>query len=124
MIREEVIKWLESLKREIGKAENRTLWHYAESIDMAIEALSEPKTGWIPVSERLPDKDGSYLVTYPLLGRDLWISTMWYGTPLMPNRPVKGKCFYVSDGEWGDVPYDDVLAWMPLPEPYKKDSKV
>ena len=40
MTREEVIKWLESLKREIGKAENRTLWHYAESIDMAIETLS------------------------------------------------------------------------------------
>ena len=39
MTREEVVKWLESLKREIGKAENRTLWHYAESIDMAIEAL-------------------------------------------------------------------------------------
>ncbi len=48
MTREEVVKWLESLKREIGKAENRTLWHYAESIDMAIEALSEPKTGeWV-----------------------------------------------------------------------------
>ena len=41
MTREEVVKWLESLKKEIGKAENRTLWHYAEAIDMAIEALSE-----------------------------------------------------------------------------------
>ena len=30
---------MESLKREIGKAENRTLWHYAESIDMVIKAL-------------------------------------------------------------------------------------
>ena len=39
MTREEAIRWLESLKREIGKAENRTLWHYAESIDMAMEAL-------------------------------------------------------------------------------------
>ncbi len=39
MTREEVAKWLKSLKKEIGKAENRTLWHYAESIDMAIEAL-------------------------------------------------------------------------------------
>lgn len=39
MTREEVVKWLESLKRETGKAENRTLWHYAESIDMAIKAL-------------------------------------------------------------------------------------
>lgn len=43
MTREESIKWLESLKAEIGKAEHRTLWHYAEAIDMAIEALqTEP----------------------------------------------------------------------------------
>ena len=40
MTREEVVKWLESLKREVGKAENCTLWHYAESIDVAIKALS------------------------------------------------------------------------------------
>ena len=44
MTREETIKWLESLKAEIGKSEHRTLWHYAEAIDMAIEALTEPKT--------------------------------------------------------------------------------
>ena len=40
MTREETIKWLKSLKAEIGKSEHRSLWHYAESIDMAIEALS------------------------------------------------------------------------------------
>jgi hypothetical protein len=42
MTREEAIKWLESLKAEIGKSEHRTLWHYAEGIDMAIEALTQP----------------------------------------------------------------------------------
>jgi len=45
MTREEVVKWLESLKNEIGKAENRTLWHYAESIDMAIKALKAKTDG-------------------------------------------------------------------------------
>ena len=80
---------------------------------------TDRQTEWIPVSERLPEKDGRYLVTYPLLRRDdLWVATAWYGTPPMPSRPVKGKCFFVSDDEWGDVPYDDVVAWMPLPEPY------
>lgn len=39
MTREETIKWLKSLKAEIGKSEHRTLWHYAEAIDMAIEAI-------------------------------------------------------------------------------------
>lgn len=39
MMREECINWLKSLKTEIGKSEHRTLWHYAEAIDAAIEAL-------------------------------------------------------------------------------------
>lgn len=41
MTREDTIKWLESLKTEIGKSEYRALWHYAKAIDMAIEALKE-----------------------------------------------------------------------------------
>lgn len=45
MTREETVKWLESLKAEIGKSEHRTLWHYAEAIDMAIEAL-QTKVIW------------------------------------------------------------------------------
>ena len=45
MTRKEVVKWLESLKRETGKAENRSLWHYAESIDMAIKALKAKTDG-------------------------------------------------------------------------------
>ena len=44
MTREETIKWLESLKAEIGKSEHRTLWHYAEAIDMAIEAMENTPT--------------------------------------------------------------------------------
>ena len=40
MTREETIKWLDSLKTEISKPEHRTLWHYAEAIDMVIQALS------------------------------------------------------------------------------------
>ena len=30
----------------------------------------------------------------------------------------KGK-FYETDDEWGDVEYDDVTAWMPLPKSWK-----
>ena len=57
MTREEVVKWLESLKRETGKAENCALWHYAESIDMAIKALSpedRPTGEWIKATGMMP----------------------------------------------------------------------
>ena len=36
---EELVKWLESLKSEIGKIEYRSLWHYEQVLDMAIEAI-------------------------------------------------------------------------------------
>ena len=74
---------------------------------------------WIPCSERLPSEDGKYLVFYEgtIIGSNIEI--MWYGEPLMPNVDVYGKHFYRSDAEWGDIIYDEVVAWMPLPDPYK-----
>lgn len=66
--------------------------------DIAKEYGIEPNK-WIPVTERLPEKDGQYLVTvkkgYMLIG-------LWCG--------IKE--------DWGNV-----IAWMPLPEPYKEDGK-
>lgn len=57
MTKEETIKWLESLKAEIGKSEHRTLWHYAEAIDMAIEALkAEPELIRINLNELIKVK--------------------------------------------------------------------
>ena len=68
---------------------------------------------WIPVTERLPNESGSYLVTVPMDNGDSYVDALDYH---------KGK-FYEYDSEWGDIEYDDVLAWMPLPEPYKADRK-
>ena len=80
----------------------------------------EAVQGWIPCSEGLPIENGRYLVTFPLFTlQRTWIDILWYGNPTMPNRRVKGKCWYRTDDEWGDVVYDEVTAWMPLPTPYK-----
>ena len=51
---------------------------------------------WIPCSERLPDQNGKYLV----VGRQKAINILKFD----------GGRWY---GKWG------VVAWMPLPEPYK-----
>ena len=65
----------------------------------------QPATGkWIPVSERLPENRN----------QEVLISLEW-GIDI-------GR---YSDGEWHSEwinHYDDgnVLAWMPLPEPYKE----
>lgn len=64
---------------------------------------------WIPCTERLPSEQGQYLVTFPLCNGEPWVYVLSF---------CKGK-FYETDDEWGDVEYDDVTAWMPLPNPWK-----
>lgn len=72
-----------------------------------------------------PTEQGEYMVTLDSFGHK-HIDLFYYGKPLMPNRKVRGKCWYRSDDEWGDVVYDDkdILAWMPLPKPYREDGEV
>ena len=67
-----------------------------------------------------PTEQGEYMVTLDSFGHK-YIDLFYYGKPIMPNRKVRGKCWYRSDDEWGDVVYDDtdILAWQPLPKPYK-----
>lgn len=93
---------------------------YDERVEEA--EMSLPK--WIPVNERLPEKDGRYLVAYWLMKDYMWTSIAYFGKAFMPNRPMRGRYFYINDDEYGDVVWDDVLAWMPLPEQYREDSEV
>jgi hypothetical protein len=79
-----------------------------EKIIEAIPTADRPQE-WIPCSERLPSEQGQYLVTFPLCNGEPWVYILSFN---------KGK-FYETDDEWGDVEYDDVTAWMPLPKPWK-----
>ena len=70
-----------------------------------IEALpsAQPEQRWIPVSERLPEHNGRYLVTNTAWGRytvdwNLWMDGEW----LYPGNPI---------------------AWMPGPKAYQEDKK-
>ena len=64
----------------------------------------EKENGWIPVSDRLP-KDGTYITTLD-------------GELVGQEEPFTGMCG-IENGKWDDE--DCVIAWMPLPEPYKED---
>ena len=62
---------------------------------------------WVPVSERLPDYNEEVLITN---GKYVTIDTRYF----LENT---------EDGEaytWDINGWDDVSAWMPLPEPYKE----
>lgn len=63
---------------------------------------------WIPCSERLPENDDSVLAT-----------TAW-GDVTIAERvypPINDTCWFIHDGNT-NATIDDVVAWMPLPEPY------
>jgi hypothetical protein len=64
----------------------------------------EKEHGWIPVSERLPE-DGTYITTLD-------------GELVGQEEPFTGMCG-IENGKWEDE--DSVIAWMPLPEPYKEN---
>lgn len=107
MTNKEIVKWLQSLKSEIGKQNNQHLWNYAEVLDMAIKALQGDE--WIPVSDGLPVKNRLVLVTVPYK----------YLHPVTVARCNGDKRHYAGY----TYPDGDVLAWMPLPEPYREEDE-
>ena len=81
---------------------------------------------WIPVSERLPDDRKKCLVTF----RGGYVGIMCYASDLYGVDEYdfcdeKGKAgWYDYDRELGHYSRDDVIAWLPLPTPYKAEREV
>ena len=102
MTREKAISWLKELTWHEG--EDVPIYDEdVEAIKMGIKAL-EQKPKWIPVTEGLPEKDGLYLVSVKNDNLRRYSKTCWY-----------------SDKNW--FARHDVVAWQPLPQPYKAESE-
>lgn len=75
--------------------------------DMISDAPTiEPEPQWIPCSERLPDKNGEYLITLEMMD----------GTFEVDIEMFNGK-------KWNYYNKSEVIAWTKLPEPYKAESE-
>lgn len=76
--------------------------------------------GWIPVEERMPEEYGEYLVTIVPSAGYLWAKRIIANFSDLMGI-VKKPIFYT--GEVGKIDFEDitdmVIAWQPLPEPYK-----
>ena len=102
---------------------------FLEMIEQLQEDLEqdEKENGWIPASERLPEDERECLVTLEKV----------YGTPEtlfgIANYLKFGDAGYWNERKYGYLEWDKysdghggtkmykVIAWMPLPEPYKED---
>ena len=115
MTLDEQISFCEEKSKNIKlKAEPQTF----VDIKNSLEKLKNP---WIPVSERLPEEpeenpvfDGKYLEVY--------LVTTKYGSSEHDN-------VYSFRAFWNGINFTDgmnildVIAWMPLPEPYRESEE-
>lgn len=69
-----------------------------------------PTQEWIPCSERLPEETGLYLITFKAYGGGYAVTLLYYEKP---------KKYWTRENiyQFGN---DEVVAWMPLPKPYKE----
>ena len=85
----------------------RCQWRYADEV----KGLIEMEMNWIPVSERLPEHGQEVLGCE----KDGFITRYRYDA----EEPA---CWIDDHEEFFSL--DDVVAWMPLPEPYKQNEKM
>jgi hypothetical protein len=86
-----------------------------------------PEPHWIPVTERLPEEEDSIFARY--YGTDRWRKSMFRKksrevivTSVFEDGELHTEVAHTTDGEWHvgvNVVPRTVIAWMPLPEPYR-----
>ena len=105
-------KILERLEKErIILLENNL--HQAIALNFAKgivqEVAEEYNGGWIPCSERLPEDDSICIVTVEYPNNKTMVDYGWFDR--------KSVCWFIGMQEFRT---SNILAWQPLPEPYKE----
>lgn len=95
-----------------------------ESLQLAIKALES--SSWIPITTReLTDEekeehpDITFVWTCPIPddAQDVLVFTSW------GDIKIVTFCSEYMGSYFDEMDEDDVLAWMPLPEPYTKEEQ-
>lgn len=90
-----------------------------------LRTQKRPQGEWIPVSEKLPKYNKTVLISVKQIGKEARVFTAQRRKRF--KTPDIFECCTDNDGWWDFriSAWDDheVLAWMPLPEPYKEGDK-
>lgn len=86
-----------------------------EAVAVMFKALEKPEQKWIPVSERLPGNTNNEYYPMSLVtldNGDVCLGVYRYDDKEWWTRMSEGETGYTKDHK--------VIAWQPLPEPYKE----
>ena len=94
---------------------------FRPALNKVIETISElePEPHWIPCSERLPEDDVYVLISKkpsPISGNKFSVTI---GVRYTNSRSHKTEW---RDSGFGYLSDEKVLAWMPLPSPYREEA--
>lgn len=132
---QELEKIFEEIEEEQRSYEADHAWNYARGMEHAADIIrkhmsgkgkdAHMNNGWIPVGERLPEEYGEYLVTIVPSAGYLWAKRIIANFSDLMGI-VKKPIFYT--GEVGKIDFEDitdmVIAWCPLPEPYRPERSM
>ena len=109
-----------------GIPENQLLKEKIEALEDVIRFFNK----WHPYPKEKPSEQGFYLITEPIMlnSKEYQVQIYYWGKSweceeIDPKLKKKKAYWIYSDSEWGDHECDDVVAWMPLPEPYVPKEK-
>lgn len=95
-----------------------------ENCDKIIKMLNDDNPHWIPCSERMPkEKDAGILKKLGTKKRSEYVLAT---VEAKGERMTVTACTYDGKWDWNmKYAYPDfkVVAWMPLPEPYRGEDK-
>lgn len=98
---------INELEKEVDEYWTGWDMEYAQSIKEAITIIEsiDAAREWIPVTERLPETHGLYMVTFD--NGNVYVARYDGGWYTIDSYGLLSMSSYV-------------VAWMPLPEPYKE----